>query len=194
MRNNKGFTLIEVVLGIALTSIVLLAVGSMLVTAVVNNKDIANKSVVQQNSELALAELRTTCFDASQIMEIKDTSGHDAINETGRIPLGEMVIRRAVINGDNFAAPSEILTFYKFDDTAHTFGFKDDVYSNYGLVSQYIDSIYIEPLPSDGTTTFKDCLGIEVSIKGLLKDTAIKKKSEVNVVTQIYFRNSDFKV
>lgn len=196
MRNNKGFTLVELTVSIALISVVMLAIGSMLISATVNNNKIYNQSEVHQNSELAITAVRTTCMEASQVYSITDSSGSNAMNDKGKIQLGEIVLNRAIIKDKSFT-PTYEKKYYKFDSAAHTFSEKNNASDSYTVIATNIDNIEILPLPYDETnptTTFKECTGIEVHFNSAIDDKAIKKKSEIiNLESQFYFRNTDYR-
>lgn len=194
--NNKGFTLVEVVLAVLLTSFIMLGIGSLFINSMTSNRHIQNQNTSQQYAEIILAELNTTCYDASQITEISDGSG-DSMNDTGEIDLHTMVISKTLTDDSLNMLPEDTAEkkYYMYDDLTRTFAVKDSSSGSYSTIASNIDGVKVIPLPKDADppTTFETCTGIEVIIQVKTIDEGINKDADINLSTQYYFRNADFR-
>lgn len=173
-QNAKGFTLVEVILCIALLTVVITPIGYMLTNQAKSTKDNQAKSIVQQNAQSAMAAFRTKCLPASFITVIEDAGGISAMSEsTANLEFSKLVIKNKYTNET---------TTYKYDSSAHSLTYNDSSVAD-GL------KIYLTPLPD--TSDYGNCKGLKVKIISEKNIAATGKTHKVELENQFYFRNSN---
>lgn len=173
-NNNKGFTLVEVILCIALLAIVVLPISHMLTQQSKSSRTNRNDSTVQQQALNGMAAFRTKCIPASAVTELKDSSGLNSLNsDSAELEFSKLVIK------NNYTTET---TTYEYDSSTKT------LECNNSYVADGVE-VRISPLPAG--TTYKTCKGLKVHMISSIDDTVIDKTHKVDIENQFYFRNAE---
>lgn len=173
-QNTKGFTLVEVILCIALLMVVITPIGYMLINQTKSTKDNQAKSIVQQNAQSAMAAFRTKCLPASFVTSVEDSGGISAMSEsTADLEFSKLTIKNKYTNE---------ITTYKYDSSIKTL-----TYNNSAVIDGL--KIYLSPLPD--TADYSNCKGLKVKIISEKPTPETGKTHKVELENQFYFRNSN---
>jgi len=172
-NNNKGFTLVEVTVCIALLAIVITPIGLLINQQTKTAKAKKNDATVQQNVQLVMSAFRTKCIPASSVTSITDSGGSDAHDtDTENLAFSKLVINN-VHTGET--------TTYEYDTSSKTL-----MYNN-TFVADNVE-VLVSPLPE--ASTYANCKGIRVKVVSSLTDDSIKKSHSADIENQFYFRNA----
>ncbi len=173
-NNNKGYTLVEVVLCVALLAIVIAPIGFMLINQSKSAKDNSNKMAVSQNAQTVMATFRTKCLPASGVSELKTLGGSNALDDsTADLEFSKLKI---------FNKYKNEYTTYEYNPSTKTFTYNGaDIADNV--------TVYLSPLPD--SATYANCRGLKVKINSFNTDAGTGKTHNVDLENQFYFRNSN---
>ncbi len=174
--NDRGITLIELIVAIGLSSIVLTLVLGILFTGTKLYKYVDDSSEIQQQGHFIMDFITTKVMPSSEIETITDNKNIAHYNSSERIELKEIELK------DQKLEKQETHIFSIQED-----GKVEGKSIRYGKskiakveLGNYIKKIYVSPLPKG--YVYKDAKGIEFIIE--------MKKGDANVgiFKNIYFR------
>lgn len=174
-KNNKGFTLVEVIVSIALLAIIITPVSMMIIHQTNTTRNNKYKSMVQQNAQMAMAAFRTKCIPASGIVTLTDASGNDiSMNNTANVKFSKFTVE------NSFAGDKTTYLCTKDVDNTPVF-----VYSGGARIPD-ID-VTLSPIPD--TASYDSCKGVKVSVTATALDSSTNKTYTETIENQFYFRN-----
>lgn len=176
ITNNKGVTLIELLVAISLSSIVLVLVLGILLTGTKLYKYVNDNTEIQQQGHFIMDFITTKVMPSNEIENIIASNNTSSYKSNESIQLKELVLN------DNTLAKQEKHIFSIQQDTK-----VEGKSIRYGKsktakveLGNYIKNVYISPLP-DGSR-YKEARGIELTIK------MQKGEANLEVLKSIYFR------
>lgn len=213
MKNDKGFTLVEVMIVIGILSFVMLALGSLLIGNIRSTKHVRDISETQQDAEIVMTSLRENTYDASKIT-VTDLSGSDLEDESevtfgtantnyssaSVYPSGYINLTRTGYN-DFKNKKDKYYEEIKYKIFDKKFALETDKGSskNVQVLASNVESITFKALPE--SSTFKNCTGVEVCTVIKKEDDGAGKSAQVSnrrddkdqLICQYYFRNVKYK-
>lgn len=178
-RSSEGFTLIELIISLALTGIIVSIILSILISNITifhnNDRDIE----IQQQGQFIIGFLEDKIIESSGITYLQDSSGGTKHETKDRVTLNKIVFRNV---------PEAIEEGYIFQLS------KDLKYNYYNLkygiglsgtptveVGNYIEKIELEPIPLDSIYTEAKGVALEIHFNCNGKRKAFE--------TKFFFRN-----
>lgn len=172
-KSNAGFTLVEVIVSIAILSIIITPIGFMLINQSKSTKDNQNITFVQQNAQLAMSSFRTKCIPASSVITIENESGLSVLSEsTANVQFSKLVLKN-IHTGES--------TTYEYNSSTHTLRY------NGADIATGI-KVLVSPLPD--TSNYANCKGLKINIESSKSDAGTKKTHNLKLENQFYFRNA----
>lgn len=179
-KNDKGFTLIEVIISLGLTGIIMAIVISLLTSNVLmfenNDKDIE----LQQQGQFILGFLEDKIMQSTKIIYLQDRNGLIKHNSNDKVDLSKIILESKI-------EPEKGYIFQLNKDLVHNYY---NLKYGKGLngtatieVGNYIEKIEVEPIPLE--SKYIEAKGLSLSI--LMNFNGRKKI----YTTQLIFRNYD---
>ncbi len=178
-RFNKGFTLIEIIIALALTGIIISIILSLLASSIAifhsNDKDIE----IQQQGQFIIGFLEEKIMESCGIIYLQDTNGNTKHDTSEKVNIKKIIFK----NYPEATDKGYIFQLNKDTDSS-TYNLK------YGIglsgtatveAGNYIEKIEVVPIPSDKNYT--EARGLSISLSFNLNG---QKKS---FKTQLFFRN-----
>ncbi len=175
--NEKGFVLVELIVAMAISSIVLIMMIGIFFVVTTITRDIYNSNEIQHQGHFIIDFISSMVMPSSEIESVFNYTNNSYIESDQKIELGEIKLI------DNSLSEEE----------RHIFSIQKDPKMEgksirYGKMSSakieagnYIKAIYLKPLP-DGNT-YKEARGVELTL--VMK----KGRSNMEISKSIYFRN-----
>jgi len=179
IKSSRGFTLIELIISIAITGMVITAVSSFMIYNIKSFHRSEDQFDVQYHAQSAMNQFVDKVIGTSGILDIEFSDEDAIIGKDGEYSISWVKLD----NSKNAPPPSdEAVIFFRHDKTkpAMFYGYKSLSLANTQF-AYYITDFRLKPLP-DGTN-FEDCRGIHISI------SAKKGQASITVENEIYFRN-----
>lgn len=185
--NNKGFTLIELIVALAISSLILIAVGTFLVFNLRSfnaTNDIIN---IQYEGQLALNQLADIAKASKGIDAIEDMTGDDRLNESGELIPGEIQFSHYAYNAllDVDERTTFIINFVPGANVGEGI-LRCTIIDNDGsvidayIMAKYIDAFSVNP---EANENFGSSRTLSVSATFAEKDAAY------DLQTEMKFRN-----
>ncbi|KXG76786.1 prepilin-type N-terminal cleavage/methylation domain-containing protein [Thermotalea metallivorans] len=177
--DNKGYTLMELLLVLALVGIIMIPIGSFLIMHVKTFHQSNQQMEVQYQAQIAMNELINKAIEAKKIVAVYDKNNNNVINSSQIHEISKIIFER---NGDKLciehktSQEGDRALYYgtgNWNSGQYSTAYANVVYAN------YIESLKIKP--TDGT--YSSCRGIEIIIQSK------KGNAEITIKNQIYFRN-----
>ncbi len=176
---NRGFTLIEIIISLALTGIIISIILSLLTSNIAmfhsNDKDIE----IQQQGQFIISFLEEKIMESCGIVYLQDMNGNIKHDTSEKVNIKKIIFK----NIPEAADKGYIFQLNK-DTDGNTYNLK------YGIglsgtatveAGNYIEKIEVEPIPSD--INYTEARGLFISLSFNLNG---QKKS---FKTQLFFRN-----
>lgn len=167
--NKKGFTLIELIVVLAIAGIVITAVGSFLISNMKTFNVGDDQIECQHQAQLVADKIVEAAMESKGISMVKNSSGLSI--------------------GSSYSPPADPEYIGEIDFTYDNkpdvkFGFSKTsgkVSYNGNAIAGYITQLIVEPMPSGQSYT--DCSGIRITV------VSTKNQSHIQVNNEVYFRN-----
>lgn len=158
-KNNDGFTMVELIVSMAITAIVITMLAMIISAVVTSSRNASNEATLQKEAQFAINQL------AEIIMEAKEITGGSAV-----APDKKYLIRGAESRyyAVFLKADEKCLYLMQTSDPVQADGFNpalDEDAKNKYLLAEYVESISIETSPGLATINIKFVLG-ESSLTG----------------------------
>lgn len=142
--NNKGFTLIELIVSIAVSSIVLMMLMQMIVMSIEARNITYVNSRLESEAYLLVEDIKWRVFDhQTQSVSINETSS--AITVTFHHEYDVVIEPGGVIKYDRTSASDEVLVFHKTGANANKI--------TYNGVQMHSDNVYFDSNTTFGVTS-----------------------------------------
>lgn len=177
--DDKGYTLMELLLVLALAGIIMIPIGSFLIMNVKTFHRSDGQMEVQYQAQIAMNELIDKAMEAKKIVAVYDKNNNNVINSSQVHEVSKIIFER---NSDKLciehkaSQEGDKALYYgtgNWNSGQYPTAYANVVYAN------YIESLKIKP--ADGT--YGSCKGIEIIIQSKKGD------AEITVKNEIYFRN-----
>ena len=149
IKNNKGFTLLEIIITLAISSIVITMIGRFIITNINHYNRINDSTEIIDQAQFVTGFLDLELSQSAGIKKITSIDGINILDSNSGFNIKEIELytrdESQLIN-PSFQIKNEVDIFYKSHSELGTF----------------IEDFYVSPLPEN--TTFKDCSGIEYKI------------------------------
>lgn len=189
LKNNKGFSLVELLVVLAIAAIVLTAISTFMIMNLKSFNLSRDEGELQSQGQRAMNQLMTSLIEAEKLIEIEgfkeaaDGSKSDtAINlqSTGMNYVSKLVLQ-------NVNTPNNLFIFvHQHDNTVdenNKLLWEVGNSMNAGSSSSsFIEALKIEPLPQ--STTYEACKGLRVQL------TLKKNGKRIQLENKVYFRNA----
>lgn len=177
MKNSKGFTLVEVIVAVALMAIVIAPIGFMIISQSRSAKDNQDKVLVQQNTQIVMSAFRTYCIPASAVTEIRNSGGiSEMSNSVSDLDFSVLKVK------NNYTGE---VTTYQYDSSTGTFSVKAPSGSESSVSNV---KLLISPLPD--TADYATCKGLKISVSSEITNAGTGKTNNSALENQFYFRNT----
>lgn len=174
--NNKGFTLIEIVLVIVVSSMVLLLISGIFITGTQIYRDIHNNIEIHQQANAIMDFMTSTIMSSNGIEGIDNYEKVSFYGSDEELELGAInLIDKNLKDGSNHTFT--IQKDPKLEGRSIRYGENNVATIEVG---NYIKSIYTKPLPTG--CIYSDAKGIEITME--MK----KGKSNITISKSMYFR------
>lgn len=172
IRSKKGFTMVELVIVIAIMGVVFTAVSSFLLTNLKTFYRADDQIDAQYNAQMAMNDIIDNIMESQSIVSIKPNPGAD-IGRT--LNVSEIIFK---IKDDEYIK-------YDYSDKELSRG-KGSSLGNIDLDPYVtnVEAFSVELIVDSGVTDYKKSKGIIINI-----DTLVKK-SNIELTNQVYFRNA----
>ncbi|MDW7667524.1 MAG: prepilin-type N-terminal cleavage/methylation domain-containing protein [Bacillota bacterium] len=168
LKNNRGFTILEIIITLAIGVIVITMVGRFLLTNIYHYNRINDSTEIMDQAQFITSFLDLELTECAGIRSITSVEGLNLIDS----------------NSGDYIKHIELYT----RDTSHlvnpSFQLKngnDIFYKSHSELGTYIDKIYVAPIPEN--QSFRNSNGIAYKIYFL------KDKSSYSIEKSIHFRN-----
>jgi len=168
IKDNRGFTILEIIITLAIGIIVITMVGRFLITNLNHYNRINDSTEIMDQAQFVTSFLDLELSECAGIRSITSAEGLNLIDS----------------NSGDYIKHIELYT----RDTSHmvnpSFQLKngnDIFYKSHSELGTYIDKIYVAPIPKN--QSFRDSKGIAYKIY------FIKDKSTYSIEKSIHFRN-----
>jgi len=168
IKNNRGFTLLEIIITLAIFSIVISMVGRFLISNLKSYNRINNSTEIMDQAQFVTSFMDLELSQCAGIRSVKSIDGLNILDSK----LGAYIKYIELYTRDTSQVGNP--SFQIKND-------KDIFYKSHSELGTYIDKIYMAPIPHN--IAFKDCRGVEYKI--YFK----KDNSTYNIEKSIYFRN-----
>jgi type II secretory pathway pseudopilin PulG len=190
VKNEKGFTVVEIVLVMSLVSLLLVPIGSLFLSNIRSSISTSENSNLQDKAQQIMQAFRTDCLYASRISTCK-------INGTPSMDAGST-------NGNSFVitlvhptstGEAEETYIYERDDANNTYVFTKKDGGVSGRTELTVDNVKVTVTPvvkrSEPNEIFQNAAGINVEVSLSKEITSIKRKTQLlELSNAFYFRNS----
>lgn len=174
--DNRGVTLIELIVGMTISAILFTLVASMFFTGSKIYRDIYNSIEIQQQGHFVMDFMTTRIMPSSKIDNIKDIDNNSCYKIDQVIELGEIKLIDTCLKEEERHIFS-IQNDPKVEGQSIRYGKIDVAKIEAG---NYINKIHIKPLPEG--STYEQARGIEITIEMKKGDSNLK------ISKNIYFR------
>jgi Tfp pilus assembly protein PilE len=168
IKNNKGFTLLEIIITLAISIIVITMIGSFLITNIKHYNRIDDSTEIMDQAQFISGFLDIELSQSAGIKKIISKDGISILDS----------------NSGSYIKEIELYTWDESQLINPSFQIKngkDIFYKSHSELGTFIEDFYVSPLPAN--TSFKDCSGIEYEIY-------FKKNNSSYVIEKsINFRN-----
>jgi len=181
MSKNRGFTVIELIVSIAIAGIIMGAIGSFLLFNIRGFNATKDAIDIQYEGQLAMNQLTNIARESEGIKIIKDENGVDRLNLANEITVSEVVFEHKKL-----VLGTEQTTTYvlKYDSSSEkiTMNVKDNsgtVVETYEM-TKYLTGFTLKPT---GSQDFEGTNSMEVHL------IFRKKAAQIELQSHIKFRN-----
>lgn len=175
--NNKGFTLIEIIITLSIASILLILLVGVFSTGLRLYEDIYNNNEIKQQAQFITDFMTTRVMSSTEINDIFDYTNTSYYKSDKEIELGQLHLK-------DYSLKEKELHIFSIQKDPKVEGHS----IRYGKVNvakieagNYINSIKVKPLPIG--YTYENARGLEITLK------MQKGKSNLEILKSIYFRN-----
>lgn len=177
-RDNKGLTLIEIIVTMAVSSIIFTLILGVFITGIKLNGDIHNSIEIQQQGHFIMDFMTNRIMESRKVESISNYQRVSFYDGTEKIRVGVVQFK------DNSL----------YENQNHIFSIQKDPKIEgrsirYGKISEaktelgnYLEAVYMSPLPIGHS--FEESKGVQISIE--MK----KGKSTILISKNIYFRRN----
>ncbi|MFO7888638.1 MAG: prepilin-type N-terminal cleavage/methylation domain-containing protein [Eubacteriales bacterium] len=167
-KDNRGFTILEIIITLAIFSIVITMVGRFLITNLNNYNRINNSTEIIDQAQFITSFLDLELSQSAGIKKVKSTEGLSLIDSS----LGSYIKYIELYTRDTSQIGNPSFQLKNGNDI---------FYKSHSELGTYVDKIYMAPIPHN--ISFKECRGVEYKI--YFK----KDNTTYNIEKSIYFRN-----
>ena len=164
--NNKGFTILEIIITLAITVIVITIVGRFFITNIKSYGRINDNCEIQDQAQFVSEYLDDKVLKSSGVSLIKNTKNQIANATNGAFYVQE-------IEFDSSNSKLSINQNFKVMSSS--------IFCNNMVLGNYIESLYVSPLPAD--MIYSEAKGIKYRL------SFVKNNSNYILERSIYFRN-----
>ena len=168
IKNNKGFTILEIIITLAIFSIVITMVGRFLITNIKHYNRINDNTEIMDQAQFVTGFLDIELSQSAGIKSIISIDGLKLMDSN----LGNYIKYIELYTRDNTKLVNPSFQLKNGNDI---------FYKSNSELGTYIDKIYVEPIPMN--QSFKDSKGVAYKI--YFK----KDKSTYSIEKSIHFRN-----
>lgn len=180
MNNNKGFTVVELILAIAIAGIIMGAIGSFLVFNLKGFNVTKNVIDIQYEGQLAMNQLTSIAMESEGIEAIKDENDADSIDVTTPISVNEVLFNHKELNGVNEETTTYLISY---DDTAKKLSVKityPDTSTDSYVMARYVTGFSLE---ATGGQDFEMTKSVEMHL------SFGENMSKIDLQSHVKFRN-----
>lgn len=174
MKNNKGYSLVELVIVLGVAGVLILAIASFFINSTNNYSRIGNNAELQYQAQFVSNFIEEKAMVGTGIIYIENENGFDISNSSGKNSIGKFVIDN-LTEGDIFEIKNGNEIFYGVDSIGNV------DYSTTNELGKFISRINITGLPEG--TSYREANSIEIEY------IFAKDNQTINIVKKIYFRN-----
>lgn len=164
--DSRGFTILEIIITLAITVIVITMAGRFFITNIKSYGRINDSSEIHDQAQFVSVYLDDKISKSSGVVLVKNVKNQIANSTNGAFYIKE-------IEFDSSNSKLNINQNFKF--------LNNSISCNNMVLGNYLDSFYVSPIPSD--YTYIEARGIKYKLRFLKND------SEYILERSIYFRN-----
>jgi prepilin-type N-terminal cleavage/methylation domain len=176
-KRKKGFSFIELILALAISSMVLSIIYAFYISNLKTNTRTETRSQLQYEGENFIKSVSKYAMQANGIAQILGTNGNAITG--GTLSSNISIISFNYPTSIDDATP--INASYTYDSTSRIVNISMDSGATQKILCKYVDSISVQTL--DGAASYNDTNGIKITIS-LSKDGESYTLSD-----NLYFRN-----
>ena len=183
LKENRGVTLIELVMVLAIASVIFAAIGSFLITNVQYFNKASDQAEIQRQTQRLIKDFTDLVIESSKITAIANRSdinvnlGSQGMNDISTVVFGlpDGAAYPSLVFEHTLSAEGE----EKENQVAWEQAASTNDQSN---AASYIKQFKLQPLPVG--TSYANCKGVKVYIK------AEKNRAALVIENHVYFRNA----
>lgn len=179
---KSGFTLIELMISLALLAIILVLVNSIFIPSQKNISKTQVKSDLQLQAEQILDYINKSGMQAQKVQKIIGDSDYLTTN-TANVSINNIIFS----NGSE----SYAFTLTNFDSTNNSYELyygEQPVGANKSI-GKYVKDMKVSIINGDASTTYGSCSALKITIY-LSKKISNNEVYNYDVTTNVYFRNN----
>ena len=179
VKDNRGMTLIELILSVFISSIIVIVLSTMSITSIKIFERIYNSIEIQQQGHFIMDFMTNKIIHSNKIDSVLDYNNICVYNTNKEVSLGEIKFKDISLENGKWHVFS-IQKDYKVEGRSMRYGNRSPATIEAG---NYVDSIHVKPLPEK--SSYSEAKGINISI------TMKKGENKMKLSKNIYFRKFD---
>ena len=188
-NNNKGFSLVELLVVLGIAAIVISAIGTFLIMNLKSFHLSSDESQLQSQGQKAMNQLMSSLIEAKKITAIEgfkpSADGSKSENTVDLLTIGNNYITKIVIENANTTNNSYVFEhhLHNTDEENNKLIWGEGSSTNANsIAATFIETLKIEPLPQN--STYQSAKGLKIQL--ILKEN----ETMLQLENQVYFRNA----